>query len=69
MDLPANESIQCRPYPSILILKNDTIMKKYRNLVLTLLVAMTSGCSDMLDINPTTFISDEALWEDSKLIK
>lgn len=43
-------------------------MKKYRNLLLTLLVAMTSGCSDMLDIKPTTFISDEALWEDSKLI-
>ena len=43
-------------------------MKKYRNLALATMVALASGCSDMLDIKPTTFISDEALWEDSKLI-
>ena len=43
-------------------------MKKYRNLALATVVALASGCSDMLDIKPTTFISDEALWEDSKLI-
>ena len=38
-------------------------MKKYRNLALATMVALASGCSDMLDIKPTTFISDEALWE------
>ena len=43
-------------------------MKKYKNLALATVVALASGCSDMLDIKPTTFISDEALWEDAKLI-
>lgn len=43
-------------------------MKKNRNLLITILVVLTSGCSDMLDIKPTTFISDEAIWEDKNLI-
>lgn len=43
-------------------------MKKYKNLLLTLFVALASGCSDMLDIKPTSFISDEAIWEDKVLI-
>ena len=44
-------------------------MKKNRNLLITILVVLASGCSDMLDIKPTTFISDEAIWEDKNLIK
>lgn len=43
-------------------------MKKNRNLLITILVVLASGCSDMLDIKPTTFISDEAIWEDKNLI-
>ena len=43
-------------------------MKKYKNLLLALFVALASGCSDMLDIKPTSFISDEAIWEDKVLI-
>ena len=43
-------------------------MKKYKNLLLALFVALASGCSDMLDIKPTSFISDEATWEDKVLI-
>lgn len=43
-------------------------MKKYKNLLLALFVALASGCSDMLDIKPTSFISDEAIWEDRVLI-
>ena len=43
-------------------------MKKNRTLLITILVVLTSGCSDMLDIKPTTFISDEAIWEDKNLI-
>ncbi len=43
-------------------------MKKNRNLLITILVVLVSGCSDMLDIKPTTFISDEAIWEDKNLI-
>lgn len=43
-------------------------MKKYKNLLLSLFVALASGCSDMLDIKPTSFISDEAIWEDKVLI-
>lgn len=43
-------------------------MKKNRNLLLTILMVLASGCSDMLDIKPTTFISDEAIWEDKNLI-
>lgn len=43
-------------------------MKKNRNLLITILAVLTSGCSDMLDIKPTTFISDEAIWEDKNLI-
>lgn len=43
-------------------------MKKNRNLLITILVLLASGCSDMLDIKPTTFISDEAIWEDKNLI-
>ena len=31
-------------------------------------MVLASGCSDMLDIKPTTFISDEAIWEDKNLI-
>ena len=31
-------------------------------------MALASGCSDMLDIKPTSFISDEAIWEDKVLI-
>lgn len=44
-------------------------MKKYKNVILTILMVMASGCSDMLDVKPTTFISDEALWKDKNLIK
>lgn len=44
-------------------------MKQYKNLILIVLVALASGCSDMLDVQPTTFISDEALWKDKNLIK
>lgn len=29
---------------------------------------LSAGCSDMLDVKPTTFISDEAIWEDANLI-
>ena len=36
--------------------------------MLALFVALASGCSDMLDIKPTSFISDEAIWEDKVLI-
>ena len=43
-------------------------MKKYKNLLLALFVALASGCSDMLDIKPTSFISDEAIWKDKVLI-
>ena len=43
-------------------------MKKYKNLLLALFVALASGCSDMLNIKPTSFISDEAIWEDKVLI-
>lgn len=43
-------------------------MKKYKNLLLALFVALASGCFDMLDIKPTSFISDEAIWEDKVLI-
>ena len=43
-------------------------MKKNRNLLITILVVLASGCSDMLDIKPTTLISDEAIWEDKNLI-
>lgn len=43
-------------------------MKRYKNLLLALFVALASGCSDMLDIKPTSFISDEAIWEDKVLI-
>ena len=43
-------------------------MKKYKNLLLAVFVALASGCSDMLDIKPTSFISDEAIWEDKVLI-
>ena len=43
-------------------------MKKYKNLLLALFVALASGCSDMLDIKLTSFISDEAIWEDKVLI-
>ena len=43
-------------------------MKKNRSLLITILVVLASGCSDMLDIKPTTFISDEAIWEDKNLI-
>lgn len=32
------------------------------------LLALSTGCSDMLDVKPTTFISDEAIWEDANLI-
>ena len=35
---------------------------------MALFVALASGCSDMLDIKPTSFISDEAIWEDKVLI-
>ena len=42
-------------------------MKK-NNLLLTILVFLASGCSDMLDVKPTTFISDEAIWEEPNLI-
>lgn len=43
-------------------------MKKYKNLLLALFVDLASGCSDMLDIKPTSFISDEAIWKDKVLI-
>lgn len=43
-------------------------MKKNKNLLLAVLMVIASGCSDMLDIKPTTFISDEAIWEDKNLI-
>lgn len=43
-------------------------MKKYKNIALAAFMALISGCSDILDIKPTTFISDAALWEDAKLI-
>ena len=43
-------------------------MKKYKNLLLALFLALESGCSYMLDIKPTSFISDEAIWEDKVLI-
>lgn len=68
MDLSADESIQRGTHTSILTLKNNTVMKKNRNLLLTILMVLASGCSDMLDIKPTTFISDEAIWEDKNLI-
>lgn len=37
-------------------------------LLATLLFAITSGCNSILDIKPTTFISDEAIWKDKNLI-
>lgn len=43
-------------------------MKISKYILLTLLV-LTSACSDLLDVQPTTFISDEALWKDKNLIK
>lgn len=43
-------------------------MKKNKNLLLAILMVIASGCSDMLDIKPTTFISDEAIWQDKNLI-
>lgn len=43
-------------------------MKKNRILLWVIWVVLASGCSDMLDIKPTTFISDEAIWEDKNLI-
>lgn len=42
-------------------------MKK-NSLLLGILVFFASGCSDLLDVKPTTFISDEAIWEESNLI-
>lgn len=35
--------------------------------ILLAAISMTS-CSDMLDIKPTTFVSDELIWQDKKLI-
>ena len=43
-------------------------MKSIRNYILMATLILSAGCSDMLDVKPTTFISDEAIWEDANLI-
>ena len=43
-------------------------MKKLNKYIILGLLALSTGCSDMLDVQPTTFISDEAIWEDANLI-
>lgn len=43
-------------------------MKTIKKYMLLPLLALSTGCSDMLDVKPTTFISDEAIWEDANLI-
>lgn len=43
-------------------------MKTIKKYMLLPLLALSMGCSDMLDVKPTTFISDEAIWEDANLI-
>ena len=35
--------------------------------ILLAAISMTS-CTDMLDIKPTTFVSDDLIWQDKKLI-
>lgn len=43
-------------------------MKKLNKYIVLGLLALSTGCSDMLDVQPTTFISDEAIWQDANLI-
>lgn len=43
-------------------------MKKYKIFTIILVVLVTVGCENMLDIKPTSFISDEAIFEDKVLI-
>lgn len=43
-------------------------MKKLNKYIILGLLALSTGCSDMLDVQPTTFISDEAIWQDANLI-
>ena len=43
-------------------------MKKLNKYIILGLLALSTGCSDMLDVQPTTFISDETIWEDANLI-
>ena len=43
-------------------------MKLHKYLLIATCAVLTTSCAKDLDIKPTSFISDDAVWEDKTLI-